>query len=126
MSSAEQYLIAVSTHYYEGITNIFMLNFTLLAFIITAITILLMLEKGMIKQFKEADLMGDVLALFSKSLHWNFMSGCLALIGWVIDIGRNQSIPIIVFFVISFMTLALALKNTYQSYKFLIFFVKKQ
>ena len=125
MSEFKKYIIDISTHYYEGITNIFMLNFTLLAFIITAITILLMLEKGMIKQFKEASLMGDVLDLFSKSLHWNFISGSLALIAWIMNIEEKQYL-IIGIFTISIIALILALKNTYNSYKFLIFFVKKQ
>ncbi len=125
MDKIVSYINGISTHYYDGISNIFMLNFTLLAFIITAITILLMLNKGMIIQFKQADLMDDVLNYFSKSLHWNFFSGVFALLAWVANI-KEYAVLCSIVFIISFLLLIIALKYTYDAYRFLIFFVKKQ
>lgn len=118
------YILQISKHYTEHIDSIFTVNFTLLAFIVTAITILLMLQSGRLVSFKEAGLMDDVLSYFYKSLNYNFFSGIFALLIWIIKI--NLYYFYIITFFISLILLVLALYNTYQSYKFLLFFVKKQ
>ena len=115
---------STSLHFNQNIEAIFTLNFTMLAFIITAITILLMLDKGMIVKFKKADLLSGVLDYFTKSLHWNFISGVFALIVWIINI--SNKIAMLTTSALSIILLFIALYFTYQSYKFLIFFVKKQ
>lgn len=76
-------------HYYNSIDKIFTLNFTLLAFIITAITILLMVEKGMINKFKNAHLLEDAMEYFYKSLKFNFLSVTYALIIWFINLSQD-------------------------------------
>lgn len=111
-------------HYYENIDKIFTLNFTLLAFIITAITILLMIEKGMINKFKNANLLEEAMDYFYKSLRFNFFSGTYALIIWFININEKTHVYYLSF--ISFILLSISLYYIYQSYKFLIFFVQKQ
>lgn len=112
------------SHYYTNIDKIFTLNFTLLAFIITAITILIMIEKGMIVKFKNADLLEDAMSYFYKSLQFNFISGTFSLIIWFLDI-KYMSYAYWVS-TISIILLTISLYYIYQSYKFLIFFVKKQ
>jgi len=111
-------------HYFDNVDKIFTANFTLLAFIITAITILLMIDKGIKVKFQNANLLQEAMEYFYKSLNFNFISGIFALIIWIINIKSQLWINITS--VISIVLLFISLYYTYQAYKFLIFFVKKQ
>ncbi len=113
------------SHYYTNIDKIFTINFTLLAFIITAITILLMVQKGMIVKFRKANLLADTMRYFYKSLNFNFISGIFGLIIWFLNFKSTTFVPEIVS-IISIFLVGLSLYYTYQSYKFLIFFVENQ
>ena len=117
-------LFCIFEHYFNNIDKIFSINFTLLAFIITAITILLMVSKGAIVEFKEAGILNKSLEYFYKSLNFNFISGIFGLLVWVID---NHNIWFIsLSSIMSMILVIISLYYTFQSYKFLIFFIKNQ
>ncbi len=83
-----------------------------------------MVSKGAIVEFKEAGILNKSLEYFYKSLNFNFISGIFGLLVWVIG---NQGVWFIsLSSIISMMLVLISLYYTYQSYKFLIFFVKNQ
>ena len=114
----------IANHYYCEIDKIFTVNFTLLGFVITAITILLMLSSGKLVEFKEAGLLDEAMSYFYKSLTWSFISGAFSLAVWILNTSTQTLISLIS--LISILFLSLSLYYTYQAYKFLIFFVNNQ
>ena len=117
-------LTKISEKIYSNLDKIFSINFTLLAFIITAITILLMLQKGEIVRFKKADLLEDVINIFKKALDFNFISGIVAVFGYFVTIQLTYYKYCISLLVTILFTLSLI--YIYKAYKFLLFFIKYQ
>jgi len=111
-------------HFNENLDKIFTINFTLLAFIITALTILMVINKGVIKEFKNADLMKNINKKFKKALNFNLLSGICAMIGFYININNivYQSIIILIVFIL----FALSIYWTYKTYDWIIFFINHQ
>lgn len=109
---------------YKNLDKIFPISFTMLAFMITALTIIQMLNSGRIQDFKEADLLKDVLKDFYRALKFHFISGIYLLVIWFIQISNGfiqeifTGIGIALFFI--------AFWFTYLSYKILIYFMRKQ
>jgi phage shock protein PspC (stress-responsive transcriptional regulator) len=111
-------------HFIANLDKIFTINFTLLAFIITALTILMVIKKGVIEEFKQANLMKNVNEKFKKALNYNLFSGIVALIGFYLNI-NNQIYQII----ITILVLYLFVKSiywTYKTYTWIIFFIDHQ
>ena len=106
---------------YQNITTFLTINFTLLAFILTALTILLMINKGRIKEFKKSNLLLEVTKKFKLALDFNFLSGIFALIGVVLNFDNFIfksfiSLSVIIFF-------SFALFYTYKTYIWIIYFI---
>lgn len=109
---------------YKNLDKVFPISFTMLAFMITALTIIQMLNSGRIQDFKEADLLKDVLNDFNKALKFHFISGIYLLIIWFIQISNGLIQQI--FTGIGVILFLIAFWFTYLSYKILIYFMKKQ
>ncbi len=67
---------------YGNLDKLFNINFMMLAFIITAITILQTLQGGRVEEFKATGLFDDVIRYYNSSIKWNFISGSLICILW--------------------------------------------
>jgi hypothetical protein len=109
---------------YINLDKIFPINFTMLAFMITALTIIQMVNTGKIQEFKETSLFEDVLKDFNRALQCHLISGLFSLVIWFLQIKSILILEIltglsIVIFFISFYF-------TYLSYKILLYFIKKQ
>lgn len=111
-------------HFNENLDKIFTINFTLLAFIITALTILMVINKGVIEEFKDANLMNNINKKFKKALNFNLLSGILAMIGFYVNINNIIYQSIIIFVVTILFTLSIYW--TYKTYDWIIFFINHQ
>lgn len=111
-------------HFNENLDKIFTINFTLLAFIITALTILMVINKGAIEEFKDANLMNNINKKFKKALNFNLLSGIFAMIGFYANIDNiiYQSIIMI----IVTLLFSLSIYWTYKTYDWIIFFINHQ
>ncbi len=98
------------------------INFTLIAFILTAITILLMINRGIIKEFKEHHLLQEVIKKFKFALDFNFLSGIIGIIG-IIFSPQNDIIKGILSFSLIFFFL-FAIYFAYKTYIWILFFIK--
>jgi hypothetical protein len=111
-------------HFNENLDKIFTINFTLLAFIITALTILMVINKGVIEEFKDAKLMNNINKKFKNALNFNLLSGILAMIGFYINIDNIIYQSVITFIVT--LLFALSIYWTYKTYDWIIFFINHQ
>lgn len=108
---------------YDNLDKLFNVNFTMLAFMIAALTILQMIETGRIEEFKKLGIFDSVIKYFHRSLIFHSLSGIVVLILWFLHLDaeyKNYASAI------SFLLFFIAFYYTYQSYKFLVYFVKKQ
>ena len=117
-------MIGFIHHFIKNLDKIFTINFTLLAFIITALTILMVINKGVIKEFQEANLMSNINNKFKKALNFNLLSGIIAMIGFYLNIDNILyqgilSISVIVFF-------SLSIYWMYKTYDWIMFFINHQ
>lgn len=109
---------------YSNLDKVFPINFTMLAFMITALTIIQMVNTGKIREFKETGLLEDVLKDFNRALQFHLVSGLFSLIIWFLKIKSIllleilTSLSIVIFFISFYFT--------YLSYKILLYFIKKQ
>ena len=111
---------------YSNLDKLFTISFTMLAFVIAAITILQTIGTGRIVEFRETGLIDSVIKRYNSSICWNFISGIVICLLWFIRpdfIGEPAKIVICA---ISFLLFLIAIFKTYDAYKFLIYFVKKQ
>lgn len=111
---------------YANLDKLFTINFTMLAFIITAITILQTIQTGRISEFRETGLFDSVIRRYSSSILWNFISGIIICLLWffrldIIDLDIKLAICLV-----SFILFGVAIFKTYEAYRFLIYFIKKQ
>ncbi len=107
---------------YSHLDALFNVNFTMLAFMITALTILQMIQNGRIEEFKRIGIFDDVLKYFHKSLIFHTISGLVILVLWFLQLSNiYEAIATIASFVLFFI----AFYYTYKSYSFLVYFIKK-
>jgi len=111
-------------HIYCNLDKLFTINYTLLAFIITATTILLMIQKGEIVELKNTKYYNDVIDRFYKALNFNLISGIISTIFYFLQIDNTYYSYIAVFLSVLFFTISLY--YVYKSYDFLIFLIKHQ
>lgn len=109
---------------YSNLDKLFNINFMMLAFIITAITILQTLQGGRVEEFKATGLFDDVIRYYNSSIKWNFISGSLICILWFLRC--EFKIYQIVVCIVSFILFFYSMRVTYKAYSFLIYFIKKQ
>jgi len=108
---------------YDHLNALFNINFTMLAFMITALTILQMIQTGRIEEFKKVGIFDDVLKYFHKSLVFHSISGLCILILWFFQLHDfYKTFATITSFILFFI----AFYYTYKSYSFLVYFIKKQ
>jgi len=115
--------IQITNHIQENLDKIFNINITLLAFIITAATILLAINTKEIKVFKELNLFKDVISLFSKALNINLISAIWNILFYFIYI-KNIHFQIFVIS-IGLILFGYSLYYVYLSYRMLIFLIKE-
>lgn len=108
---------------YNNLDKLFNINFTMLAFMIAALTILQMLQTGRIEEFRKLGLFDNVVKYFHYSLIGHSMSGLVILILWFLQLQEYLKTISTVF---SFIFFFISFYYTYQAYKFLVYFVKKQ
>ena len=96
---------------YNNLDKLFAINFTMLAFIITAITILQTIH---------------TIKRYNTSIFWNFVSGIVICLLWFIRADIIELNIKIAICIISFLLFGIAIFKTYQAYNFLIYFIKKQ
>jgi len=111
----------IVSHIWENLDKLFTINFTILAFILTALTILLSIDTKMIKRFRESGYFNDVVTYYKKSIHCNFISGSILLLFWIVKYEEYKNFQIIIALIL-FIT---SLYYTYKAYKFLIYFVER-
>nr|DAJ59744.1 MAG TPA: Membrane-anchored ion channel, Abi component [Caudoviricetes sp.] len=111
---------------YSNLDKLFTISFTMLAFVIAAITILQTISTGRIAEFRETGLINSVIKRYNSSICWNFISGVVICLLWFIRPNFMGDIAKIVICVISFLLFLIAIFKTYDAYRFLIYFVKKQ
>ena len=116
-------IIGISNHIYINLDKIFNINITLLAFIITAVTILLAINTKEVRIFKELDLYKDVISLFHKALNLNLISAVWSIFFYLFDI-KNNNFKIVVV-AIAIVLFFLSLYYVYLSYRMLIFLIKE-
>ena len=116
-------IIEISNHIYINLDKIFNINITLLAFIITAVTILLAINTKEVRIFKELDLYKDVISLFHKALNLNLISAVWSIFFYLFDI-KNNNFKIVVV-AIAIVLFFLSLYYVYLSYRMLIFLIKE-
>ena len=112
------------TNYIKNLDKIFTINFTLLAFIITALTILLIVNKGVIIEFKKAGLMDKINNKFKRALNFNFFSGTFAFIVYFLQIDNFIYQGFVTF--ISLILFFTSLYYTYKTYDWIIFFINHE
>lgn len=108
---------------YSNLDKLFNVNFTMLAFMIAALTILQMIQTGRIEEFKRLGLFDSVIKYFHLSLIFHSISGIIILVLWFAQIAEEYKIFASSF---SFLLFFIAFYYTFQSYSFLVYFVKKQ
>jgi len=111
---------------YNNLDKLFAINFTMLAFIITAITILQTIHTGRIVEFRQTGLFDNVIKRYNTSIFWNFVSGIVICLLWFIRADIIELNIKIAICIISFLLFGIAIFKTYQAYNFLIYFIKKQ
>lgn len=111
---------------YSNLDKLFTISFTMLAFVIAAITILQTISTGRIAEFRETGLIDSVIRRYNSSICWNFISGVVICLLWFIRPDFMSDTIKIVICVISFLLFLVAIFKTYDAYRFLIYFVKKQ
>ena len=111
---------------YQNLDKLFNINFVMLAFIITAITILQTMKGGRVEDFKQAGLFDEVVEYYNKSIFWNFISGMIICLTWFFRICHIQYEIKVVLCIISFILFFISMYRTYKAYRFLIYFIKKQ
>lgn len=111
-------------HFNENLDKIFTINFTLLAFIITALTILMVINKGVIEEFRQANLIKDVNKKFKKALNYNLFSGIIALIGYYFNI-HNIIYQILICGIVVIL-FSMSIYWVYKTYDWIIFFINNQ
>ena len=116
-------IIRIINHIQENLDKIFNINITLLAFVITATTILLAIDTKEIKIFKELDLFKDVISLFHKALNINLISAIWNILVYFINI-KNFSFQTFAV-LIGLILFGLSLYYVYLSYRMLIFLIKE-
>ena len=109
---------------YGNLDKLFNINFMMLAFIITAITILQTLQGGRVEEFKATGLFDDVIRYYNSSIKWNFISGSFICILWFLRC--ECKIYQIIVCIVSFILFFYSMRVTYKAYSFLIYFIKKQ
>lgn len=108
---------------YGNLDKLFNINFTMLAFMIAALTILQMIQTGRVEEFKKHGMFDSVVRYFHLSLTFHSLSGVIILILWFLqlkELYRDIATSL------SFLLFFIAFYYTYQSYKFLVYFVQKQ
>lgn len=111
---------------YDNLDKLFTINFTMLAFIITAVTILQTIHTGRIAEFRASRLFDEVIEHYNSSISWNFISGCVICVAWFVRVDIIGFYLKIFTCIISFLFFGIAIFKTYTAYKFLIYFIKKQ
>lgn len=111
---------------YGNLDKLFTINFTMLAFIITAITILQTIHTGRIAEFRQIGLFDNVIRRYNSSIFWNFISGATICLLWFVRSGIIGSGAKIAICVVSFLLFGISIFKTYEAYRFLIYFIKKQ
>lgn len=110
-------------HIYINLDKLFNINITLLAFIITAATILLAINTKEIKIFKELNLFKDVISLFHKSLNINLASAVWSIFFYLFNI-KNYDLQLFAV-IIALILFSASLYYVYLSYRMLIFLIKE-
>lgn len=108
---------------YDHLDALFSINFTMLAFMITALTILQMIQTGRAKEFKKVGIFDDVLKYFHKSLALHSISGLSILVLWFLQLCNIYKT---IATAMSFILFFIAFYYTYKSYSFLVYFIQKQ
>lgn len=107
-----------------NLDKFFSINFVMLAFLITALSILQTIKGGRIEDFKDSGLFEEVVSVFTKALLWNLIVGISICIVSFINIS-NMSIKI-AFAFISIIAFFTAIYKAYKAYDFLAYFIKMQ
>lgn len=109
-------------HIMSNLDKLFSLNFTILAFIVTALTILMSIDSRMIQKFKDAGYFDDIIKCYEKAILWQFISGILILIIWLVQYKEYRDIQA----GFSLIVFVVSLYYSYKAYAYLMFFVKKK
>lgn len=116
------------SHIINNLDKLFSVNFIMLAFMITAITILQAIKGGRIEDFKRAGLFAEVVDVFNSALLYNFISGIFVCIVYFAgDLLKNQE-----YFLkcalcgFCFLLFSISLYKVYKAYKLLVYFIKMQ
>lgn len=108
----------------SNLDKFFNINFVMLAFLITALSILQTIKGGRIDEFKECDLFRGVISIFTKAFTWNLVAGVAICAVSFVNVSDHLAKIILSFFSVSlFFT---AIYKAYAAYKFLAYFIRMQ
>jgi hypothetical protein len=117
------YIDYIISYYIQHLDKIFIINFILLGFMITALTILLIVNKDVSKEFKEAGLIKKLNNKFKKTLNLHFLSGTFAFIVYFLQIEDHHYNWQVILSSISLTLFFSSLFYTYKTYNWIIFFI---
>ncbi len=109
---------------WENLDKLYNINFVMLAFLITALSVLQAIRGGRIEDFKRADIFNDVVKIFTSALSWNLFVGLFIFVVWLLKI-ESCWIKIILS-IASLILFFIAIYRTYRAYKFLAYFITMQ
>ena len=104
---------------WENLDKLYNINFVMLAFLITALSVLQVIRGGRIEDFKRAGIFNNVVKIFTSALSWNLFVGLFIFVVWLLKM-ESYWIKIILS-IASLDIFFIALYKTKRTYKILAY-----